>query len=122
MAAISGAMCTGSEVAAKAGSFYPTTFDGLMGSALVQAEGVINSVCRFDYTTPSNADTIGSSVKGILNDTCSSLVAIQVITNCISSYPSRIIAEDMINVNRDLVLRNLSILRDKNTQTFINSA
>ena len=36
-----------------------------------------------------------------------------------ANYPSRIHAEDMINVLRDAALRGISILRDKKTQSFI---
>ena len=39
-----------------------------------------------------------------------------------SGFTSRIEAEDMINILRDIALRNISILRDKKTQDFIIGA
>ncbi len=119
MTDIQGIFANGSQVVAKAGSGYPQGYDSHMASGLVQSEGVINTLTRFDYTSAVTADTITSGGLGILNDTSSSLVAIQAITFDLNSYPNRIQAEDMINVNRDNALRNMSILRDKNVQKFI---
>jgi len=84
-----------------------------------EAEGIINSVCRYNYVDnyPSNAD-----VQGIFNQVSSDLAAISCINYDIDSYPSRTEAEDMINVLRDSALRGLAILRDKKVQDFINGA
>ncbi len=106
----------------KAGSGYSLAFDGHMASGIQMAEGVINTLTRFDWNSGLSAGTLGSPGIGILGDACSSLVAIDAIQFDMTGYPSRIIAEDMINVNRDIALRNLAILRDKKNQDFLTNA
>ena len=66
--------------------------------------------------------TLSASVRGILIDTGACLAAIEGISFDMSGFTSRVEAEDMINVLRDIALRNLSILRDKKTQEFMKNA
>ena len=94
----------------------------LSGNSQLQAESTINTVCKHNYSADYTAGKIGSSAKFLLNDVASSIVAVQAITYDMTGFPSRIVAEDMINVNRDTALRGLSLLRDKATQDWINDA
>jgi len=83
------------------------------------AESVINTVCRFNFS--DKYATLNGQTKLILEDTASSIAAISMVTHDFSAnYTSRVESEDVINVNRDIVLRNLGILRDKKQQDFIN--
>ena len=68
------------------------------------------------------ASALNATVRGILIDTGACLAAIEGISWDMSGFTSRIEAEDMINVLRDIALRNMSILRDKKNQTFVQEA
>lgn len=63
---------------------------------------------------PANVD-----IKAALSDYLSSFVAIEAITYDMSGYTSRAEAESMITILRDGMLRNLSLLRDQKSETFI---
>ena len=89
---------------------------------IVSVEAFINSLTRFDWTAADTASTLDASVRGILIETGACLAAIQGISFDMSGFTSRTEAEDMINVLRDIALRNLSVLRDKKTQEFIQKA
>ena len=92
---------------------------GWFDTIIIDVEGVINCVCRFDFSTADATSAITSTVRGILVDTGACLAAIEGIIWDMSGFTSRVEAEDMINVLRDIALRNLSILRDKKVQKFI---
>ena len=83
------------------------------------AEGVIASTTRNDWV--DSYAGLSANVKNILDDTASNLAGIHAVTfDMDAAGVSRIEAEDRINVLRDGALRNLSILRDKKVQDFIN--
>lgn len=88
---------------------------------VLNVESFINSSSRFNwsdaFTAGLNADT-----AGILTETGACLCAIYVIQFDMSGFVTRTSAENMVNILRDISLRNLSILRDKKTQTFIQEA
>jgi hypothetical protein len=113
---LNGNFVTGSECIGKAGSGYNTAFNIYLGSAMMHAEGTVNVTGRYDFSTAGSLDLIGSAWKPFLADIASSLVAIESIQFDMNTYPSRIVAEDLINVNRDIALRGLGILRDINVQ------
>lgn len=92
---------------------------GWFDEIIVSVEAFINSATRFDYTAADSSATLDASVRGILTETAACLAAIEGITFDMSGFTSRTEAEDMINVLRDIALRNISILRDEKTQTFI---
>jgi hypothetical protein len=83
-----------------------------------EAESVINVATRFNWTDVYS--TLNDDVKKILEETASCLAAIYCITYDMGGYSERNEAESMINVLRDIALRNISILRDKKQQDFIN--
>lgn len=119
MAPISTNFVTGSDVVAKAGSGYNTAFNAYIGSAMMRAESMVNLVGRYDFSAAAGSNLIGSSFKPFLTDMASSAVAIEAIEYDIASYPTRIVAEDMINVNRDILLRGLNILKDIKAKEFL---
>ena len=92
---------------------------GWFDTIILDVEAVINVFTRFDWSAADTASTLDASVRGILVDTGASLAAIQGIAWDMSGFTSRIEAEDMINILRDTALRNMSILRDKKNQKFL---
>lgn len=93
---------------------------GWFDTIILDVEAVVNCMTRFDWSAADTTSTLNASVRGILVETSACLAAIQGITFDMSSFTSRIEAEDMINVLRDIALRNMSILRDKKVQDFAN--
>ncbi len=89
----------------------------LVNSATTDAAGEDNETPWIDAYSGLNAD-----VKLILEETVSNLAAIYCIQYDMSGYTSRGEAEDMISVLRDAAIRNLSLLKNKNKQDFINDA
>ncbi len=110
-------MTTGSAVVGKAGSGVSLAYDSFYTEAGLQAESVVNATTRVDWTT--RYPTLGSSTRFILSDTVAALVANEAIKFDMTGYPSRIVAEDLINVNRDTALRNLGVLRDNKVKKFV---
>jgi len=88
---------------------------------VLNVESFINSATRYNwsdaYTAGLNAD-----VQGILTETGACLCAIYVIQYDMSGFTSRGEAESMITILRDIALRNIQILRDIKTQTFMIGA
>ncbi len=122
-------MCLSGAAMVKAGLNIPNSIssaDVFVGADFVvdhwinQAESVINANIRFNFTDAYG--TLNADTKMILNDVASSLAAINIIQYDMNSYTTRIEAEDMVNIQRDIALRGLSILRDKKQQDFINGA
>ncbi len=116
--AMTSIMTTGSDVALKLGAGSALMSDYQMEIAGLRAEAVVNVATRVDWSAAYS--TLGSATKFILNDTVSSLIAIEGVAQNMTPYPSRIVAEDMINVNRDITLRNIGILRDNKVKSFVS--
>ena len=95
---------------------------GWFDTIILDVEAFINCLSRYDWSTSDAATTLNTTVRGILIDTGACLAAIEGISWDMSGFTSRTEAEDMINVLRDIAMRNLSILRDLKTQTFIQGA
>ena len=127
---VKGTFCTSGMALMKAGkgvceNFYSgmTLLKGSPGNDIidqyiVQAEGLINSVCRYNFT--ANYSLLSGAVREILQEVASNLAGIYLIEYDMSGYTSRVEAEDNINILRDATLRGLSLLRDKKVQDFIN--
>ena len=95
---------------------------GWFDTIILDVEAIVNVMTRYDWSTADGASALNATVRGILIDTGASLAAIQGITWDMSGYTTRTEAEDMINVLRDTALRNMSILRDKKNQKFMQEA
>jgi len=115
----SGIFATTAEVARKAGANASavSVAEAYVNDYMTQAESTINAVTRYNWS--DNYAGLDSDVKGILKEAASNLAAIYVITYDMSGFTTRTEAEDMINVLRDGYLRALSILVDKQVQTFM---
>ena len=88
---------------------------------VLNVEAFINCATRYNWSDAVTAG-LNADVEGILTETGACLCAIYVIQWDMSGYTTRTAAENMVNILRDTVLRNLSILRDKKTQKFIREA
>lgn len=117
-----GIFATTTEVQRKAGANASTTSntEAYINDFISQAESLINCICRYNFS--DNYSSLNADVKGILKEVASNLAAIYVIQYDLSSFDTRIEAEDMINILRDGALRGLAILKDKKVQDFINGA
>ena len=92
---------------------------GWFDTIILDVEAIVNAATRFDWSVADAATTLEAGTRGILVEAGACLAAIIGITWDMSGYPSRIIAEDIINVLRDRYLFAISILRDKKTQGFV---
>ena len=88
---------------------------------VLNVESKINAMTRFNW---SDAFTAGLNVdvQDILTETGAAWCAMIVIQSDMSGFTSRAEAQTMLDVLRDFVTTNISILRDIKTQTFINNA
>lgn len=87
---------------------------------VAMAEGVINVLCRKVFAADAAAFTaLPASTRNILRDCASSLAAMYVVLFDMGGYSSRTEAEDMLNVLRDSVWRDLKFLEDRKNQDFL---
>jgi len=114
-------MTTEAEIEQKSGAGVNAAFDTTaMTASNLRAESVINAVSRYNWSDAYAG--LNVDVKGILSDFCSSFVAIEAISYDMSGYTSRVEAEDMVNILRDGLLRNMQIIKEIKSQTFIIGA
>jgi hypothetical protein len=117
-----GIYATNAQIQARAGLGANATSKAVAwtDTIILDCENVINVLCRKVFAVDAAAFTaLSVSTKYILSDAAASLAAILVIQYSFAGYPSRIVAEDMINILRDAFLRDVSLLRDKKTQDFL---
>ena len=120
-----GIFATNAEVLRKAGANASATSSAVAytDQYLAEVESLINTVCRYNFS--DNYATLNADVKSILKEIATDLAAIYVINYDMSSIvtaSSLIEAEDRIVVLRDAALRGLSLLKDRQPQTFIKNA
>lgn len=94
--------------------------DYIVDQWITEAEALININSRHDFTDVYTYLSV--NVKTILQQVASSLAAIEAVKYDMSGYTSREEAKSIIDVERDAVLRGLSLLRDKKVQDFITDA
>ena len=116
--AFSGIMCTEAEIDQKSGANVSTAYtDTMKTAAVLQGESLVNLTARKNLS--DDFSTLNTDVKGLINDIVSSFVAIQAVSYDMSGYASgRTEAENIINILRDGMLRNLAILRGQKVKTF----
>lgn len=120
-----GTLATYNDVVSKVGADVATELTTgnrfeLLNNLVLQAESMLNTITRYNWIDAYSG--LNADVKFVLNDVVSSMAAINAIAYDMDGYGDRVTAEDMINVQRDNVLRGISILRDKKQQDFINGA
>ena len=116
-----GIFATSDEVLVRAGENYDTSItEARINDLCSQSESFINAATRYNWSDTYSG--LNADVKRLLSETSACLVAVAIITYNMAGYTTRTEAEDMINVNRDIALRNISLLRDKKTVAFLNGA
>lgn len=119
--AFTSTLTTEAEVTAKEGANVSGSVTEAMHNAWVQqAETFVCAATRYNWI--DDYGSLNVDVKYILSDLVSSLIAINGIMYDPSGYTSLAEAESKVTVLRDGILRNLSLLRDKKVQDFINGA
>jgi hypothetical protein len=114
-----GIFATTAEVQYKAGAGASAVSkaEAYVNSFMTQVESQINATCRYNFS--DNYAGLNADTKGVLKELASDLAAIYVITYDMSGYTSRVEAEDIINVLRDVALRLLTLLKDKKVSDFV---
>ena len=108
---------TEAEIQQKSGAGVSVVYDTTcMENAELRAIALLNVITRHNWV---DNEPTSEDVKAVLSDFISSFVAIEAISYNMAGYTDLIEAENMITVLRDSLLRNMSILRDKKTVTFI---
>jgi len=85
-----------------------------------QIESEVNLRCRYNFS--DNYADLNEDVKRILSSIEASFVAIMAVTYNMSGFTTRIEAEDMINVHRDNMLRQMKLLSDMKTREYMKNA
>jgi hypothetical protein len=111
-------LCSSGAIVIKAGKNVNS--DAASSGAILEqfsdeAEGRICAETRYDWV--SNYASIGSNFKPILTDVSSSLAAIKLVMYDMSGYTNRGEAEDVLNINFDLVQKALKVLADDKVKT-----
>lgn len=115
-----GTLCTFANAVNKAGSGVSAAAktEALVSDFVRQAEGVIASVTRFDWVGAYGS--VSDDYRGILNDVASNLAAIYMISYDLpDAGDDRVNAETQINVFRESIARDLSLLRNQEVKTFL---
>ena len=109
--AFSGITATEAEIDQKTGANVSTSYtDTMKTQKLLQAESSLNIITKFNWSDwyALNPDV---DLKYMITETTASMVAIEAIKYDMSGYTSRGEAEDMITVLRDIINRNIQILK-----------
>ena len=86
---------------------------------VLSVEAKINAMTRFNWSDAFSG--LNVDVKGILTETGAAWCAMNVIKDDMSGFTSRFEAETMLDVLRDFVTTNISILRDIKTKTLMKA-
>lgn len=115
-----GIFATTAEVMRKAGANASSTsnVEAYINDFITQAESTINVMTRRNWS--DDYAGLNVDVKGILKEAASNLAAMYVIQFDMSGFTTLGEAESMITILRDGFIRNISILRDKQMETFID--
>ncbi len=119
--AFTGITATEAEIDQKSGANVSLAFTDTMKTAsLLQAESFVNSLIRFNFS--DNYSTLNVDVKYIITMVTASMVAMDAINYDMGDYNSRAEAETMLDVLDGNIQKGLSLLKDKQRETFINGA
>ena len=117
-----GIYTTNAQIQAKAGLGASAVSKAVAWTDVIvlMVENFINVECRKVFAVDAAAFTaLPASTKYLLSDVASSLAAIYVINYDFAGYPTRIVAEDMINILRDSALRGIQTLKEEKTTEFV---
>ena len=117
-----GIYTTNAQIQAKAGLGASAVSKAVAWTDVIvlMVENFINVECRKVFAVDAAAFTaLQASTKYLLSDVASSLAAIYVINYDFVGYPTRVVAEDMINILRDSALRGIQTLKEEKTIEFV---
>ncbi|MFW6173810.1 MAG: hypothetical protein ACOC5T_08700 [Elusimicrobiota bacterium] len=96
--AFTGTLTTEEEIDFFAGAnASPSVTEANKNTLTAQAEAYLNVLGKYDFV--SNYASLNDEQKQILSEYCARLAAIGIISYDMSTYTSRIEAEDMINIH-----------------------
>ena len=101
----------------KAGTNAPSVTAAQMSGAILQAEGYINSITKYNWVDAYA--TLSVDTKYILEDACSDLAAMYIINYDMSGYTSRSEAQTMLDILRDRASTAIKELKDIKVQDFV---
>lgn len=105
------ALATAAEVKNYIKNFSTDISDADIADMIEDASAMVNVISRYDWYQAST--TLAEQSLWFIRKVVIDLVCIDMITFDLSTFPSRLEAEDMINVHRDSALRGLALLRDQ---------
>lgn len=115
-----GTFTTEDELDFKAGANVSSTITQTHKNAIVkQIESTICNELRFDYV--AEYSSLNNTKKLILSEITSNLGAIYMIQYDMSTFSTRIEAENMLVVLRSMAERAMNILRESKTNTYLQS-
>ena len=117
-----GIFATSDEILVKAGDNVSSsaTTEARINALCLQAESYINVSARYNYS--DNFSTLNPDVKGILSDAESNLVALYLIMYDLSTFTTRVEAEDMLNILKVRFNECMKLLSDNTAIKYINGA
>ena len=109
-------LCTSGSAILKAGANANSTIiaSGSLSFFSDEAEGRIEAETR--RTWVASYSGLGTGIKGVLSDVCSSLIAMNIISYDTTGYLSRE-ADTLLNVNDDRASKGLQTLKDFKSNT-----
>lgn len=115
-----GIYCKNAGIQAKAGLGASAVSKAVAWTDVIVlgVENYINVVCKKKFTAAVYA-ALSADVKYLLVDTAENLCAIYVIMYDFLGYPSRIDAEDKINILYRRAMDNIKLLQDKDIVNFM---
>jgi len=117
-----GTFCVNADVLKKAGAGVSviSSAEAYTNEYITQAESYINCMCRHNFTDTYAA--LNDDVKFVLKEAASNLAAIYAIMYDFTGYPSRVDAENKIQMCWLRMKHCLRVLKDQKVITFINNA
>ena len=111
-------LCSSGAAIANAGANASSV--AIASSALLElwsnnAEGRITAECHTDFVTNTPSETL---IQNALSDICSSLIAMDIVSYDLGSYPTMREAETILDKLDDRVNKGLFIIRKKEKQRF----
>lgn len=117
-----GTFCNNADVKRKAGAGVSSvsSAEAYTNDYITQAESYINAFTRHNFTDTYAA--LNNDVKFILKEATSNLAAIYAIMYDFTGYPSRIDAENKMQICWLRMKHCLRVLKDQKVITYINNA
>ena len=106
------------EIRAKEGANVSSAVTDAMRTAwLLQVESYINVLCRKDFST--GFSEVSERVRSLLTEAATCFCAVYAISYDMSGYTSRIEAENMINILLYRFNKDVDLLEDQKSVTYM---